>query len=563
MMFLPIVERELRVAARQWRTYWGRSIVGTVALAAVLHLIWVVYAGQLQGPGSGAIILKIVSYLALAFCLFSGANRTGDCLSSEKREDTLGLLFLTHLKGHDIVLGKLVASSLHAVLFLVSTLPILAIPVMLGGVSGSELVRVPLSLLNALLMSLAFGMLVSSISRIQRKAMLASSISLVFFTAILPGVAALLRFKYDLPIAALILSMPSPLFAHEMSLGSGFGLSGKWFWMAFSLQIAISIAATVAACLILPRSWQVKGDGAVVAWKQRLQLWMLGDVEQRRRRRTRLLERNPIFWLGARDRFGPIWPALFMITALCAAGACILYYEIPYEPAFAVVFVSLAITDFYIRGRVATLSALLFGRERQMGTWEMILSTPMTVREIIKGNKMAVRHHLLRTHLTFLLVYAVVVWAAMVKMNAHSANGWIALMFGVFSIGEFYVLCYAGMWRGMRAHNVVHAPGQALTRVMITPWFVWMLILPVIHEAGILHRWFDRSGAYGFMVVTCAIWITSTGLAFRRARRNLLHHFRDPMEAPSLLRFLKAGAKRLFRASPPESVPLLQTVLRN
>ena len=47
---------------------------------------------------------------AVFYCLLSGVWFTADCLSEEKREGTLGLLFLTDLKGYDVVFGKLVAT---------------------------------------------------------------------------------------------------------------------------------------------------------------------------------------------------------------------------------------------------------------------------------------------------------------------------------------------------------------------------------------------------------------------------------------------------------------------
>ena len=52
--------------------------------------------------------------LALLYCLASGRRSTADCLSEEKREGTLGLLFLTDLTGYDVVLGKLSATSVNA-----------------------------------------------------------------------------------------------------------------------------------------------------------------------------------------------------------------------------------------------------------------------------------------------------------------------------------------------------------------------------------------------------------------------------------------------------------------
>ena len=66
----------------------------------------------------------------MIYCLFSGRISTADCLSEEKREGTLGLLFLTDLKGYDVVLGKLAATSVSAFYGLLAALPVLAVPVL-------------------------------------------------------------------------------------------------------------------------------------------------------------------------------------------------------------------------------------------------------------------------------------------------------------------------------------------------------------------------------------------------------------------------------------------------
>ena len=79
--------------------------------------------------------------LRLAFlgCLFSGVFLTADSLSGEKREGTLGLLFLTDLKGYDVVFGKLIATSLNGFYALLAIFPVLALPLVMGGVTFWEL----------------------------------------------------------------------------------------------------------------------------------------------------------------------------------------------------------------------------------------------------------------------------------------------------------------------------------------------------------------------------------------------------------------------------------------
>ena len=130
MTFLPIVERELRVAARQHSTYWMRMVLALAAIAIGLFL----YLARTQIPPQSLAkeIFGGLGGLSLLYCLSSGRRSTADCLSEEKREGTLGLLFLTDLKGYDVVLGKLAATSVGAFYGLLAVLPVLAIP-LLGG----------------------------------------------------------------------------------------------------------------------------------------------------------------------------------------------------------------------------------------------------------------------------------------------------------------------------------------------------------------------------------------------------------------------------------------------
>src|SRR5215210_1133269 len=95
MTLLPIVARELRVASRRAATYWTRFIFGVLAIV-VGSFVWAMVFRESSRETGRALF-------------------TSDCVSEEKREGTLGLLFLTDLKSYDIVLGKLTASSVTAI----------------------------------------------------------------------------------------------------------------------------------------------------------------------------------------------------------------------------------------------------------------------------------------------------------------------------------------------------------------------------------------------------------------------------------------------------------------
>ena len=139
MTFLPVVERELRVASRRRGAYWGRFVAATIGAALAA---WVLLAVDDSEKHIGADLFAVVSAVVFLYAGVAGTLVTCDCLSEEKREGTLGLLFLTDLKGYDVVLGKLAATSLNAIYGMLAVVPMLAIPFILGGVSRAEMLRV-------------------------------------------------------------------------------------------------------------------------------------------------------------------------------------------------------------------------------------------------------------------------------------------------------------------------------------------------------------------------------------------------------------------------------------
>src|SRR2546423_9079088 len=168
MTFLPIVERELRVASRRRGTYWNRAVA---ALAAILIFGGALFFEAHQPPKElGKDIFNALAGLFLFSSLVAGIRYTADCLSEEKRAGTLGLLFLTDLKGYDVVLGKLMATSLNSFYAVLAIFPPLAIPILVGGVPGGEFWRLVLVLINTLFFSLCAGLFVSAISRDEQKA---------------------------------------------------------------------------------------------------------------------------------------------------------------------------------------------------------------------------------------------------------------------------------------------------------------------------------------------------------------------------------------------------------
>ena len=112
MTFLPVVQRELLVAARSATVRWQRF--GAVAIGIVLFLV-VLATHQHQPKIVGQSLFYTLASLLGLMAWISGPLYTADALTREKRDGTLGLLFLTDLQSYDVVLGKLTATALHQV----------------------------------------------------------------------------------------------------------------------------------------------------------------------------------------------------------------------------------------------------------------------------------------------------------------------------------------------------------------------------------------------------------------------------------------------------------------
>jgi ABC-type transport system involved in cytochrome c biogenesis permease component len=156
MTVLPIAGRELVVAARRPGTYWLRTCVATIALA-LFYLAFQISSAPLASSGR-SLFVNLGSVL-LTLAMLAGVFLTADCLAAEKREGTLGLLFLTDLKGYDVVLGKLAAHSLHAVFGLLAVFPVLALPLLMGGLGSGEFWRTMLVFIVTMYMSHGLGIL--------------------------------------------------------------------------------------------------------------------------------------------------------------------------------------------------------------------------------------------------------------------------------------------------------------------------------------------------------------------------------------------------------------------
>ena len=288
MTFLPIVDRELRVAARLTGTYKKRALAA--ALVAVVAMAMMLFGNLTSSRVRvGGAMFGTLSYMLLAFCLLEGARKTADCLSEERREGTLGLLFLTDLKGYDIILGKLAATSLTSIYGLLAMLPILALSLLLGGVTQGEFWRRALALTNLLFFSLSAGIWVSARSRSERRALVGTLWVMALFLIVPP----LTR--------VIVLSHLNPAYPFFHSPEAVYRGTAHGYWQSLLFTQLISWLLLAWASFSVSRR---QTDEVLTVrqsrWREWWQRFEFGDAEKRAQLRSKLLDINPAFWLAGR-----------------------------------------------------------------------------------------------------------------------------------------------------------------------------------------------------------------------------------------------------------------------
>lgn len=455
MTFLPIVDRELRVAARSKATYRNRMIAaGIAAVMAVLMLLFSHWT--LASSFVGIAMFRVLSYLTLAFCLLEGVRKTADCLSGEKREGTLGLLFLTDLKGYDVVFGKLAATSLNSIYGLMAILPILALPVLTGGVTSGEYWRMVLVLMDILFFSLCVGMCVSAWSVREQQATGWTLLLLILFGAV--PLLTFTRFFYPF----------SPVYAFQSAFAANYSYYSG-YWESLGLTLFWSLLLLAIASYAVPRQWQER-DADPRGYLRRRET----EPARARRaaRRKEMLDANPITWLASRERGRKRILRSLMVLVLTGTVCIIVSTDRAMVPIYLV---GGLLVNFCLKVLIGEQAAQFFAEARRNNSLELLFAAPLTVAQIVDGQVEALyRVFAIPVGLILALELAGTL-AGSIKSNTFGFGDAGALF--PFFLGYIMLfaldaaaLTYTGMWFGLTSKKENQAVGKTLFFILVLPF---------------------------------------------------------------------------------------------
>jgi len=423
MNLLPVVERELRIGARQTLTYALRVMaVAALLLAAGFYWLTVDVSRNIGGD-----LFHLMHCTLLAAIWVLVPMLGADCISRERREGTLALLFLTPLRPASIVLAKAMAQGLRAFSLWLAALPALTIPFIAGGVSWKEGLLSVMVSFSSLCLALAAGLVASARSRNAMRSLAAASIlSLLFFLVFLTGMsltmtlaAILARGRapaLDFLNLDWLITMSFPL----VTDWDGFWAIELikplwWFWSVGAFAAVTALSFLGALWLVLrvtgktvERVWREEPPSARVVWLQRKFTTPLFFRRSFHRWMRWELHRNPVGWLERRT-----WSARLVVWGWTAVVICV--YSALLTTGYP------ALSSFYgiqhalawlLVLNVAASAAGSFRRERETGVLELLLVTPLSEQQIIGGRLRGLwgKFFLPQALLTGLWLYCLAIW---------------------------------------------------------------------------------------------------------------------------------------------------------
>jgi hypothetical protein len=526
MKMLPVVGRELRAIARRPSAYWVRSGAALAAFVAMGYVALINAAG-LPTTSLGKSLFDILSLGAFAYCALAGLRGTSDALSQEKREGTLGLLFLTDLRGYDVVLGKLVSVSINSIYGILAVAPPLALAFMVGGTSALQFVMMLAVLFNTLFFSLSVGIFVSTFSEQERPAM-GGTLAIVFLSLVMPYAIAMAHTFGILEVWEVMepgFLLTSPGYAY-WTIKSGTALRIYFDDVLFSLaftNLAAWLCLVVASASVAQRAHAEAPRSKVAEWFTRVrQVWAYGKAERRQALRRRLLDRNAFAWLAARDRLKQryAWIFLSLLGGLWALGR----WKAPeITEDWPIALFALWFLHFFFKVWVASEVAARFIEDRRSNGLELLLTTPLGLREVARGQRLAL---LRQFGAPLALVIALNLYVGYRAGGASgyllgSANAMLFFVVGLIHLAfDLYAIHWVAIWRSMRLRGVNRTIMQTIGLIIYLPLLGWFILWQASWLANVAAAWrgeFSTAHLLLFWTALCVVYDLALAIIARVA----------------------------------------------
>lgn len=476
MVFLPIVTRELRAVARRPKTYYAR-----MSVAAIWALVgaYVLFATSIMGIAKydGLALFNTVSSALFGWSMLS-AWAGCDSISLEKRDGTIGFLFLTDLKSHDIVLGKMVSAALPSFYGILTALPLMSVCLIMGGVTAGQYAKAGLAILNIFFLGQAVGIFSSTLFRARGNAAGLPLLVLLFYLAAF-GLAEMAGELRGWSWPSILFQYFNPARAFYLALtGLSVRASPPGYWVSLLIAHLQAWFFLILAIWALPRLWRDRPKQPGF-WKTIWERWRFGSMAARTAFRQRLVTINPMLWLICRGRFSPafIWSVFGVSASLMVFffSKIILddgWWHDNYAGGFVIITICL---QLILRLGIPAYASLLEDHRRNGSLETMLCCSPMSVEEILGGVWLVLRRYYRWPTMIVVGAECLMFASALIRGLGHPLN--IDLLCFIFVstvllIADLRAMAWMAMWTAMSNPKPRSAGATAFFWITMFPWML-------------------------------------------------------------------------------------------
>ena len=448
----PLAAPECSRASRRGWLIWVRMVPAFAAGVVAFVILWIWWISQQIDPYHQPFdelrtALTVIEGMMVAFALILSPAVLAGSLAGEKERGSIGLLLTTRVSSSDIVLGRLAGRLSQVAMIELAALPLLLLIASMAGFGW-----LPTLALLALPMGVAFGgggiaLAASAMSRRGRDALL-------------------LVYLID------ILLLLSPLIAR---------LGSTWIGTLSPFEVISSLTwrEAVVPSLITAGAWTAMGAVglALASWRLRPSCLSEGDDARSRKRARRRgwvppLDDRPMLWkelhiekAGTLGRAGRwiggllvLWMALgsLGLAAVAAYGhfaqsdtswADWAILQTSFWYGNSAIFIG-----FLIQWAIGLRAAVTVASERERGTWDALLTSPLLGIEIVRGKLWGSLYAL-----KWLIGSALLAWTITFSMGGMFWPEYAEQLIGLALIGPF--MAAVGVRTSLRSPTATRAMG--------------------------------------------------------------------------------------------------------
>ena len=393
---LPLLAKELTELSARRRTYVMRVVYGTALFLCFLLMLNDLvsrYRGDmlsLLGRGKG--LFELVVYLEFTGIFLFLPGMMSGVLTYEKERESLALLLITDMGPWEIVLQKYLGRLIPMLTFLMMALPPMAIAYSFGGIASGESYSAVLYLLLTCLQVGAFSLMISAYARTSAGAFVSCYLfGLVFylgplFAFMVFDMVELIRASND--TARVFLAFVPPYVFEDTR-------SGSW---GSIIARAVPTMVSIVAFLMLARVFLTK---RAFVRSQHLVLNAFKRIDRLMERANRFVgsivlikdksgppEDDPVAWreltkkpLGKPQHL--IRLVLLLEIPAAFTGLVLVLYEVELTGWGLMVAAIMILWSLSVVG-VSVKSANAFASERANQTLDVLLTTPLPGRDIVR-----------------------------------------------------------------------------------------------------------------------------------------------------------------------------------